>query len=170
MRKKNIGSFLRFLKLIYIKLFRINDTPQKIAQGFGLGVFLGIVPGTGPIAALFLAFVFRVNRIGALLGSILTNTWLSFLIFPLSIKAGSIIMDLNWQVVYNNWVRFLKEFRFIDLLKLSALRIIVPVAIGYFIIAFCVGLLTYLLMLIMLKQIKKCGERYGDKSRINIPG
>lgn len=56
MKKKN--RILRLLKLIYIKLFRINDTPQKIAQGFGLGVFLGILPGTGPIAAAVSGFSF----------------------------------------------------------------------------------------------------------------
>jgi uncharacterized protein (DUF2062 family) len=170
MKKKNKPSLIRLLRFIYLKLFRINDSPQKIAQGFGLGVFLGILPGTGPIAALFLAFILRVNRIGALLGSVLTNTWLSFLIFPLSIKVGSIIMDLRWQEVNSNWLRFLKEFRFRDLCKLSVLKIILPVIVGFFVIAFCLGLLTYLIALIILKQTRKYGDRHGDKSRINIPG
>lgn len=170
MKKNNRPSLIRLLRFIYLKLFRINDSPQKIAQGLGLGAFLGILPGTGPIAALFLAFILRVNRIGALLGSILTNTWLSFLIFPLSIKVGSIIMDLRWQEVNSNWLRFLKEFRFADLFRLYALTIILPVIIGFFVIAFCLGLFTYLIALIILKQTRKHGDRHQDKSRINIPG
>jgi len=153
MKKKN--NILRFLKLIYIKLFRINDTPQKIALGFGLGVFLGILPGTGPIAALFLAFLFRVNRISALLGSLLTNTWLSVLTFLLSIKIGSAIMDLNWQDTYNNWTSFLKNFSFSGLFKLSVLKITLPVIIGYFIIAFCAGLLAYLATFVIFKRFPR---------------
>jgi uncharacterized protein (DUF2062 family) len=89
-----------FFRLLYIKLFKINDSPQRIALGLGLGVFLGIIPGTGPLAALFLALLFRVNRASALLGSLLTNTWLSIVTFLLAIKVGSFIMRLNWQSVY----------------------------------------------------------------------
>ena len=153
--KKKKNSLLRLVKLIYIKLFRINDSPQKIAQGFGLGVFLGILPGTGPIAALFLAVLLKVNRISALLGSLLTNTWLSVLTFLLSIKLGSAIMGLNWQDTYNNWTSFLKNFSFSGLFKLSVLKIILPVIIGYFIIASCAGLLAYLAMVIIFKRFPR---------------
>lgn len=133
---KNKNKLIRLFKLIYIKLFRIHDTPQKIALGFGLGIFLGILPGSGPIAALCLAFLFKLNRVSALLGSLLTNTWLSFLIFPLSIKAGSTIINLSWQDIYSN-------------------KVILPAAIGYLTISFCLGVFGYLVALIMLKQIKK---------------
>ncbi|MDD5195982.1 MAG: DUF2062 domain-containing protein, partial [Candidatus Omnitrophica bacterium] len=91
----------------------------------------------------------------AILGSILTNTWLSFLIFPLSIQIGSTIMDLNWRDVYSSWMGLLTDFHFSGLFKLSILKIALPVAIGYLIIAFCLGLFTYFAVLIMLKQIKK---------------
>jgi uncharacterized protein (DUF2062 family) len=166
--KKKKNSILRFVRLIYIKLFRIHDTPQKIAQGFGLGVFLGILPGTGPIAALFLAFLLRVNRISALLGSILTNTWLSVLTFLLSIKLGSAIMNLNWQETYKNWLRFLKEFSFAGLFKVSILKIILPLAIGYFIVALCAGLLAYLITFVIFAQVKQ-RVKYEDKGRADIP-
>ncbi|MCK9604320.1 MAG: DUF2062 domain-containing protein [Candidatus Omnitrophica bacterium] len=155
MKNKGKCRLARSLKFIYIKFFRMNDTPQKIAQGFGLGVFLGILPATGIIAALCLAFVFKVNRASAILGSILTNTWLSFLIFPLSIQIGSTIMDLNWRDVYSSWMGLLRDFHFRGLFKLSILKIALPVAIGYLIIAFCLGLFTYFAVLIILKQIKK---------------
>lgn len=155
MRKKTKNSILRFLRLIYLKLFRINDTPQKIAQGFGLGVFLGILPGAGPIAALFLAFVFRVNRLSALFGSVLTNTWLSVLTFFLSIKTGSAIMNLNWQEVSRDWINFIKGFHFLDLFKLSFLKIFLPLIVGYFIISFCAGLVVYLIAIIILRRLKK---------------
>jgi hypothetical protein len=153
-RRKKGKSIFRFFKLIYIKLFRINDSPQKIALGFGLGVFLGILPGTGPIAALFLAFLLRVNRAGALLGSLLTNTWLSIATFMLSIKVGSVIMQMNLQDVHQGWTLFSKNFRWLDLCKLSILKVILPVMLGYFVVAFCAGFFIYLIMLIIITSVK----------------
>lgn len=57
-RIKNKSSIRESFRSIYLKLFQINDTPQRIALGVGLGVFTGIIPGAGPIAALFLAMLF----------------------------------------------------------------------------------------------------------------
>src|SRR3989338_7559347 len=88
------------LKLIYDKLVKIDDSPQKVALGFGLGVFCGILPGTGPMASLALAFIFRANRAAALAGSLLTNTWLSFVIFTLSLQIGAFLTQTDWQAGY----------------------------------------------------------------------
>jgi len=153
----------KFFNALYVKLFKINDSPQKIALGVGLGVFAGIFPGTGPLAALFLAFIFRVNRASALLGSLLTNTWLSFVTFLLAIKAGSAILGIRWQEVHQDWDYFLKSFNWQSLFKLSVLKVILPVITGYLVIAFCLGLLAYLVTLIIIVKI-----RHENKSRIHI--
>ncbi len=163
MKREKSNNILRLLRLIYIKLFRIHDTPQKIALGVGIGVFLGILPGTGPIAAVFMAFVLRVNRAAALLGSLLTNTWLSIVTFFLSIKVGSSIMGVDWQDVHRNWGQFLKDFKVVTLFKLATLKIILPVIIGYFVVSFCLGLIAYLITLTIIT-----GIRHESKSRINI--
>jgi len=142
-----------FLKKLYIKLFKINDTPQRIAAGLGVGVFLGILPGTGPLAALFLAWLLRLNRASALLGSLFTNTWLSIVTLLLSVKVGAAILGLNWEETREAWMLFLKDFHWLDLLKLSALNIILPVVVGYLTVAFCLGLAVYLITWIILKAI-----------------
>jgi uncharacterized protein (DUF2062 family) len=126
----------RFFKMVYLKLIRLNDSPQRISLGFGLGVFLGILPGTGPIAALVLAALFRVNRAAAFLGSLLTNTWLSIATIILSIKLGSVIMGKNWEDIYAQWQLFLRQFQWRNLLEASFLQIAAPVAVGYLLIGF----------------------------------
>lgn len=164
--KKKKGSWLtRTTKFIYLKIFRINDTPQKISLGLGLGVFSGIFPGTGPIAALFLALVLKVNRASALLGALLTNTWLSLVTFLLSIKIGSAIMNLKWQDVYMQTTQLFKNFRFSDLLKLSFLKVVLPVTLGYLIVSLALGILTYLATLPIIIRIKN-----ARKNRINVSG
>ncbi len=153
----------RFFNLLFIKLFKINDSPQKIALGLGVGVFTGIFPGTGPVAALFLALLLRVNRASALIGSMLTNTWLSIVTFLLSIKIGSVILGIKWQEVYQDYNCFLKESNWLHLFRLSILKAVLPVIIGYLIIGFCLGILAYLITLIILTRVK-----HGNKNRTHV--
>lgn len=153
MKIKN-NSIKRFLKLIYLKLFRIHDSPQKVALGIGLGVFLGNFPGTGPIAALTMAFILRLNRAAALLGSLLTNTWLSIITFVLSVKLGASIMGLEWQKVYNETIQLFKNFHWINFFKISMLKILTPVLVGYFIVSFLFGILFYIAALFIILKVK----------------
>ena len=141
--------------LLYVKLFKINDTPQRIALGFGLGVFTGILPLTGPLAALFLAVIFRVNRASALLASLLTNTWLSLVTFLLAIKTGSAIFKVNWQSLQRDWSILINHLSWQNLLRASALKIMLPVMTGYLLISFCSGVLAYAVVLIVIKKIRK---------------
>jgi uncharacterized protein (DUF2062 family) len=147
-------SLQRFFKLFFIKLFRTNDSPQKIAVGLSLGVFSGILPGTGPLAALFLAALFKVNKASALFGSLLTNTWLSVIIFMFSVKAGAGLMGLDWQVVSQSWKVLVGNLRLLDLFKLSILKGMLPVMLGYLLLAFFSGLLAYFTALPILSWIK----------------
>jgi hypothetical protein len=149
----------KFFANLYEKLFLINDTPQRVALGLGLGVFSGILPGTGPLVALFLSFVLRANRASALIGCLLTNTWLSFVTFILAIKTGSAILGLDWQKILQDWNYFLKKFSWAGLFKLSFLKVILPIVAGFLVIAFCLGFLAYLAALIIItmkhkKQVK----------------
>ena len=150
-----VNRILRFFKIIYLKLFRINDNPQKIAMGIGLGVFLGIMPGTGPIAALFFAFLLKINKASALLGSVITNTWLSIPMFLLSVKAGSLATGLKYADICAVWNNFLKDFRWIELLHASVYKIIFPILTGYFIVSLVMGVFAYGFTLIILKRMKK---------------
>ncbi len=144
--------FRKIIRLTFTKLFKINDSPQKVALGVGLGVFSGLMPGTGPLVALFLAFIFRANRAAALLGSILTNTWLSLVTFILAIKAGSLVLGLHWQEVYQKIQGLIHDFGWAKLFKLSFLDVLLPVIIGYIIIGLFLGAAAYLATLAIIKR------------------
>jgi len=140
---------------IYERLFKINDTPQKIALGMGLGVFSGIFPGMGPIAALFLALVLKANRASTLLGCLLTNTWLSVVTFIFAIQAGSAILGINWRNVQQDWNHVLEGFSWLNFFKFSVLKLIFPVILGYLLIGIIIGVFTYLITLIVIRTIKR---------------
>jgi len=144
--------FKKFISVIVIKLFKINDSAQRIALGVGLGVFSGLMPGTGPVAALFLAFIFRVNRAAALLGSLLTNTWLSLATFILAIKAGSLVLGLHWQDVDRKMQGLIHDFGWVKFFKLSFLDVLLPVITGYLIIGLLLAAASYLATLVIIKK------------------
>jgi uncharacterized protein (DUF2062 family) len=155
MKKKNNWFFLRTFKYFYLKLFRTNDTPQRIAFGLGIGVFLGILPGVGPLAGLIAATLLNANKAAAVLGALLTNTWTSLLTIVLAIKIGAAIKGLNWHDLYNQWHILLKDFHWKYLFKSSFLEILLPVLIGYLVIAFILGLSVYFISLLILRGRKK---------------
>src|SRR3989338_1914636 len=137
MLPQKIKSLFRFL---YEKLVKINDSPQKIAIGFGIGVFLGILPGVGPVASLASAFIFRVNRVAALTGSLLTNTWLSVVTFVAAVKIGALVTGAQWQDVYEQCQSIFKSFHWKDLLNVSLIQILKPLLIGYLVVGLGIGL------------------------------
>ncbi len=154
--------FKKIISFIFAKLFYINDSAERIALGVGLGVFSGLMPGTGPAAALFLAFIFRANRAAALLGSILTNTWLSLVTFILAIKLGSVILKLQWQEVFQKAQGLIYDFHWVKLFKLSFHEVFIPVITGYTIIGLFLGIISYSLTLLIFR-------RYTHGNKTNHP-
>ncbi len=147
-------KFKNYIKVFYDKLVKINDSPHRIAFGFALGVFLGILPGVGPVASLALAFVFKVNSVAALTGSLLTNTWLSVVTFLASIKIGSAIFGVQWQDIYDQCKTIFSNFNLKNLSNISILGILLPLIVGYAIIALVAGFVAYLILMIILTQKK----------------
>ena len=143
-----------FLHTLYEKLIKINDSPQKIALGFSLGVFLGILPGVGPVAALILAALFKVNRMAALTGSLLTNTWISIVTFVLAVKIGSFLTGADWLGVYSQCKVLVENFHWKNLWNISLVKILHPVLIGYSVIGIGLALGTYIFALVILKKPK----------------
>ena len=135
MKTSVLEKVKRFLKYLYHQIVQINDTPQKIALGYGLGVFLGVFPGTGPLAAVFIAAILKVNRASAFLGSLLTNSWITWIIVVPAVKLGSLIFGRDWQL----------------LLESRGLAIILPLITGYILVALALGFLAYLVSLIIIK-------------------
>ena len=158
MKKGNRAA--RFLKFLYLKLCRINDTPQKIAQGLGLGVALGVMPGVGILAAIMLAFLFRMNRASAILGALITNTWTSVLALILSIKTGAWITQKDWHTIYAAFSAVLRHFSLKNLLALSFTDILLPTALGYLIVSACLGLLTYVTALFVVTHLHALRKKH----------
>jgi uncharacterized protein (DUF2062 family) len=149
-----------FLKIIYLKIIKIDDSVHKISLGFAIGVALGIIPGTGPLAALIFAILLRANRASALIGSLLVNTWFSIITLIPAAKIGALLFNLNWHKIYTEWLILFSSLRWQGLIKVSLYKIILPIILGYVILALGSALVAYTLCRIILKI-----NRYGNKKR-----
>ena len=59
------------------RLLALDDTPERIATAFSIGVFLAFSPllGLHTILGLAIAFIFRLNRAAVLIGVFVSNPW-----------------------------------------------------------------------------------------------
>jgi uncharacterized protein (DUF2062 family) len=68
---------LRPLKDLLKKLLHIEDTPERTALAYAVGIFLGFSPflGVHSLVALAIAFLFGLNRVAILLGVWTNGPW-----------------------------------------------------------------------------------------------
>ena len=164
MTKQN--RIVQLLKTLYWKLVKINDSPLKIALGFGLGVFIGVIPAMGPVIALALAFLFRVNRASAFLGSVLFNTWFTIITLLLAIKIGAAVTGLSYNEIYEGWKGLIKDFKWEKIFQASFQDVLIPIGIGYLIISSFFSAVATVVVYIITQQIKMKKIKSGDeKSR-----
>lgn len=153
--RKSGNALTRSLKALYLKLFRIHDSPQRIALGVALGVFCGVFPGIGPIAALGLAFICKANRAAALIGGLVTNTWISVPVFLVAARIGSVMTGSSYQAIRAEWAGLAEHFSWAALFNLSLAGIVLPLLTGYLVISLAMGIGTYAITIGILTAVKK---------------
>ena len=89
----------RWARYAYIRLVRINDSPQKVAAGLAVGVFLGILPtfGLGILIALALAIRFKFNKAASILGSLIMNPLTTPFFWTASSVLGAFLVNRDWH-------------------------------------------------------------------------
>lgn len=58
-------------------LFRVEDSPHRVALAFSIGIFIAFFPiiGIHTAMALGVAFLLRLNRVAILAGTFVNNPW-----------------------------------------------------------------------------------------------
>ena len=148
----NLKLFLSKIKNFVRKFFLINDTPYKIAGGFALGVFLGIIPGEGVTATLVLSSLFGLNRLAATSGVLATNMWSTFVVLPLAGQIGAWIFRENYHSLIAQFdATYHQGFKFL-FSKYIFFEIALPMAVGFAIVALAFSLLAYLIIWFLMKN------------------
>jgi uncharacterized protein (DUF2062 family) len=135
------GRTSRFLR----RLFALDDTPERIALAFALGVFLAFSPlfGLHTFLGLIFAFFFGLNRFALLLGVFVNNPWTLIPIYAagtylggllVGFPSGPLLPHFDWQAVWSGgfWVQLAGQWHILTPLLLgSSILSVLAAALSY---------------------------------------
>ena len=142
--------FKKKWRKIYLKIVREKATPEYIARGWSIGMFFGcLIPIGGQlICSIPAAFLLKGSKIGAVLGTFITNQITVFFIYPVQCYAGAKLIGLDLS--YGDIKEKLKEIidasdfsEFVDATKSLAGDLTVAFFVGGAIMAVVLTPITY---------------------------
>ena len=145
---RRLGFFRQF-KLNLIKLVRLRVEPDEIARGMALGLFIGMTPtfGIQMILALIFAFIFRQNRIAALIGVWNTNPVTAPFIYGTEYEIGRVLLGMPYPDANI-------EFTF-EAMKQLGWQLASPLCLGSLVLGIPVTIIGYALTLHLIPFLRK---------------
>ena len=147
--KQKQFNLLRTIRYYYLKLVRLEGNPKVIARGLACGVFAGCFPWFGfqTIIGIFLAFLFRGNKLAAASGTWVSNPLTYAPLFFFNFKLGKLIQG--------SYSQGLTEFELTDnwsqLMDLGT-EVLVSISIGSFVVGLVASIAVYFLTLHLLTR------------------
>lgn len=141
-------SLIRQAKLNMLRLLRLKDSPDQIAKGVALGIFIGMTPTFGfqMAIAVFFAFLLRENKLAAALGVWITNPLTAPFIYALEYESGRLLLGLERA-------HLPQELSFAAFNSLSW-SVIVPLCFGSLIYGIVCAILSFALTLRLIPVVK----------------
>ncbi len=123
-------SIKRACRYFYYRFIRLQTTPESLARGVALGLFVSTTPtfGVQTFIALFLAALFRCSKISAVVAAQLTNALTAPFIFLGTYYLGAVILDKPFD--QSRLDRLLSGFQW-DNLWTSGLSVFTPLWDGF---------------------------------------
>lgn len=138
------------------RLFSLNDTPERIALAFAVGVFLAFSPFLGfhTFLGLFCTFAFGLNRIALFAGVFVNNPWTLVPIYAASAYLGGILLgfptrpelpSFEWSALFSSsfWVQLASQW-----------PVLKPVLLGSTILSFVTAACSYAIALRMIRRLR----------------
>ncbi len=102
-----------YWNFIYQKIVGEEASPEYVARGWAIGMFWGCVGpfGLQLLVSIPTAFILRGSKIGATVGTFITNHFTIFVIYPIQCYVGSKLIGagLTYDVVKNAMVKVINE-------------------------------------------------------------
>jgi len=145
--------FKRKWRNFYLKIVREKASPEYIARGWSIGMFFGcLIPIGGQlVCSIPAAFLLKGSKIGAVLGTFITNQITVFFIYPVQCYAGAKLIGLDLS--YGDIKEKLKEIvhasdfsEFVDAAKSLAGDLTIAFFVGGAIMAVVFTPITYIVV------------------------
>ena len=130
------------IKQQFRQLLHLNDTPHRIAVAFALGVYIAFFPliGFHTILVFLIAWLFRLNTIALLLGSLLVNPWTFGPLFGSCLWLGLKLYGIKHAIPPLDWAQ-LTWMNFMSQLK----PYLIPFVLGTTLIGIIASVIAYIL-------------------------
>ncbi len=136
------------------RLLALDDTPERIALAFAVGVFLAFSPllGLHTLLGLIVAFFFGLNRVAVLVGLFVNNPWTLFPIYAAATYVGGLLIGFpsSPPLPHFGWSKLWQGSFWVDLTR--QWRLLAPLAVGSIILSVLFAVLSYTGALYLLKQ------------------
>lgn len=96
-KKQFNNRIARIFKKTLNRFLKIRGNPREVALGMALGLFVGMTPfiGLHTVIAIFLAALFKWNKISAALGVWVTNPFTAPFIYGITYFTGKLCMGIE---------------------------------------------------------------------------
>ncbi|HEY9833903.1 MAG TPA: DUF2062 domain-containing protein [Stenomitos sp.] len=156
-------SWRRRLQYFYWRLARLRGQPESLARGLACGVFAGLFPffGSQTLLAVLLAFLFRGNKILALVGPWISNPFTSLPIYAFNFYIGKWLLNdhtssnINWR----SW----EDIK--DIQELG-IEIIWPLFIGCVVVGFVCAIISYFFGLRLIYRVRASHHARQQRKRM----
>ncbi len=91
--KFSISSYREVLKTI----IKLDDTPEKLALSFAVGVYISVSPffGIHTILIIIISVLFGLNKVAAIAGSWVNMPWTVPIVYYSEYKIGAFLLNKN---------------------------------------------------------------------------
>ena len=155
---------------VYCKIVKQEGSPESIARGLALGLFVGFAMPMGGqmIVAIPLAFLLKANKVLAVMGTVVTNPYTSLFIYPVQCWFGAQLMGapLNLQELKAAFRALLADPTWAHFSSLGS-GLIVPFFIGGFVFAVLSAVPTYYLSLYAVRAYRRRRALKRAKARVS---
>jgi uncharacterized protein (DUF2062 family) len=96
---------MNYFKNKFRAIFQLKETPHRIALAFAFGVFVGISPflGLHYAGGIFVAWLFRLNKLVAIIGISVSNPWTIVPISSFAVWLGAKILNIKQVLPDVDW-------------------------------------------------------------------
>lgn len=164
----------------YIKVVAQKGTPEFIARGAAIGLFIGLlIPMTGQlIIAIPLAWLLKGSKLAATITTFITNPWTVVFIYPPQIYFGKMLLTLSipkWAEVdkiYQELMEAMGHFSLTQpdtwtpILDLGLSEIILPFLAAGFVMGVIGAIIGYFMTLRLVRRYRALRNEHKQRKAL----
>lgn len=155
-------SFRKWWLKIYTKMVGENASVEYIARGWAIGMFYGcLIPfGFQLLCSIPTAFILKGSKVGATFGTLLTNHFTIFIIYPIQCLVGNHLIggDLSYEAVNAALQNVLKLQNYKALMDLG-MDLLISFFVGGVLLTLIMTPITYFVVLNMVRTHRRHKEK-----------